>query len=345
MTRPLAYYNEIDAHAAQWLRNLIGAGMIAPGEVDERDIRDVAPDELAGFSQCHFFAGIGGWSRALRIAGWPDDKPVWTGSCPCQPLSVAGQRKGHADERHLWPAFYSLIAKRSPAIVFGEQVASADGREWLAGIRADLENLGYAVGGADLCAAGVGAPHPRQRIYWMADSGGSEWWSFAKERNVSNWADPGRQKTASGHAIRREVDNAWMADSDKSCEDGQPSSGEQSLCDGLRKANAGMGDAASQRLQGQWREYRPRGERHSGLVGLAMQADVPEWNGPTVAVECSDGPRRVSAQPDSFPLAHGVSGRMGRLRAYGNAIVPQVAATFIAAALSASVIDRKEATE
>jgi DNA (cytosine-5)-methyltransferase 1 len=171
----VAYYNEIDPYAAQWLRNLIAAGLIAPGDVDERSIVDVQPDDVRAYTQCHFFAGIGGWSYALRLAGWADDRPVWTGSCPCQPLSGAGQRKGHADERHLWPAFHRLIAECSPAIVFGEQVASADGREWLAGVRADLEALGYAVGAADLCAASVGAPQVRQRLYWLADAtlGGS----------------------------------------------------------------------------------------------------------------------------------------------------------------------------
>ena len=76
------YYNENDPYAAQWLRNLVTAGHIAPGEVDERSIEDVYPNDLVGFSQCHFFAGIGVWSYALRRAGWPDDKEAWTGSCP-----------------------------------------------------------------------------------------------------------------------------------------------------------------------------------------------------------------------------------------------------------------------
>ena len=139
-----AYYNEWEPYPAQWLRNLIRAGHIPDGTVDERDIREVAGDDLKGFGQCHFFAGIGGWAYAARLAGIPDDEPIWTGSCPCQPFSSAGQRKGHADERHLWPAFQSLIAECRPAKIFGEQVASKDGREWLAGVRADLENLGYA---------------------------------------------------------------------------------------------------------------------------------------------------------------------------------------------------------
>ena len=86
-----AYYNEIDPYAAQWLRNLIEAGQIAPGYVDERDIRDVSPSDLIGFTQHHFFAGVGVWSYALRLAGWPDDEPVMTGSPPCQPFSSAGR--------------------------------------------------------------------------------------------------------------------------------------------------------------------------------------------------------------------------------------------------------------
>jgi DNA (cytosine-5)-methyltransferase 1 len=165
-----AYYNEDDPKVAAWLRELIKGGHIADGDVDERSIVDVRPDELAGFTQCHFFAGIGGWSYALRLAGWPDDRPVWTGSCPCQPFSAAGKRAGTADARHLWPEFYRLISKCRPSTVFGEQVASRAGRDWLATVRADLEALGYAVGAADLCAASVGAPHIRQRLYFVADS-------------------------------------------------------------------------------------------------------------------------------------------------------------------------------
>ena len=163
-----AYYNEIDPFAAQWLRELIKAGHIAPGEVDTRSIENVEANDLAGFTQCHFFAGIGTWSYALRCAGWPDDRPVWTGSCPCQPFSAAGKRKGTADERHLWPAFFRLIRECRPDTVFGEQVASPDGLAWFDIVSSDLEAEDYACGAVDTCAAGFGAPHIRQRLFWVA---------------------------------------------------------------------------------------------------------------------------------------------------------------------------------
>ena len=163
-----AYYNEIEPYAAQWLRNLIKKGLIADGEVDIRSIVDVSPDDLRGFTQAHFFAGIGGWSHALRLAGWPDDRPIWTGSCPCQPFSVAGKGAGVDDPRHLWPHFHRLITAVRPPVVMGEQVAGAAGYGWLDGVRADLETEGYASRGVDIPACAVDAPHIRSRLYWIA---------------------------------------------------------------------------------------------------------------------------------------------------------------------------------
>lgn len=261
-----AYYNEIDPYAAQWLRNLIEAGHIAAGDVDKRSIVDVRPADLRGYTQCHFFAGIGGWSLALRLAGWPDSRAVWTGSCPCQSLSVAGQRKGHADKRHLWPAFYRLIAECKPAIIFGEQVAGTDGLEWLAGVRADLEAAGYACGAADLPAASVAAPHKRHRLYWMADADGRD--------AITEGLQRGRQQRQ------------------------QPQDGADI---------EGMGDAKSEPLRGGGQPWKQ-----------------------AVAIRCDDGQRRID--PGILALAHGIPNRLAQLRAYGNAIVPQVAAKFIRAA-------------
>lgn len=170
MTCQAHYYNENNKKAAAWLRALISGGLIPKGEVDERSIVDVRPSDLSGFVQCHFFAGIGGWPYALRLADWPEDKPVWTGSCPCQPWSIAGDGLGESDPRHLWPILFHLIRERQPSVFFGEQVESADSLRWLDGVANDLEGCGYAIGKAVLPACGVGANHRRYRIFFVAHS-------------------------------------------------------------------------------------------------------------------------------------------------------------------------------
>jgi DNA (cytosine-5)-methyltransferase 1 len=167
-----ALYNEIDPYASAWLENLIRQRSIASGAVDRRSVVDLKPADVRGRGQRHFFAGIGGWSLALRLAGVPDDADVWTGSCPCQGLSDAGKRLGARDPRHLWPAWFELIRECMPPVIFGEQVASRLGLDWLDLVRSDLEGRGYAFGASDLCAASVGAPHIRQRLFFVAFAGG-----------------------------------------------------------------------------------------------------------------------------------------------------------------------------
>ena len=313
-----AYYNEIDPYCAQWLRNLITAGCIAKGDVDERDIREVRADDLRGYAQCHFLAGIGGWSRALRLAGWPDGEPVWSGSCPCQPLSGAGQRKGHADERHLWPAFHRLVAERRPAVVLGEQVASNLGREWLAGVRADLERLGYACGCADLPAACVGAPHIRQRLWFVAerlDDAEAARPSHRGTRAVQpELGECGGEHSGLAFSTREQVGNAGQS---------------------RQRAGAagGVGDAAGTRPQG--------GREHPVHDGRTTGAGF--WNDSRL-ISCTDGKARRVTETESsiFPLADrlpeavdglGPVSRVGVLKGAGNAIVPQVAAVFIRAYL------------
>lgn len=161
-----AYYNEIDRFNCDWLSNLMDANVITPGKIDDRSIIDVQPDELAGFERVHFFAGLGGWDYALDLAGWVG--PVWTGSCPCQPFSLAGKRAGFEDARDLWPTWYDLLRECRPATIFGEQVASA--ALWIDRLYTDLENEGFAVAAADLPAAGVGAKHGRPRLWFVANS-------------------------------------------------------------------------------------------------------------------------------------------------------------------------------
>lgn len=182
-----AYYNEINEYAVMWLGNLIKAGLIADGDIDSRDIRDVCAEDIRGYNQCHFFAGLGGWSLALNLANWPANRPVWTGSCPCQPFSAQGNKLGVVDDRHLWPVWFNLIAEHQPPVVFGEQVASKSGREWLDYVFDDLEREQFSCGAAVLPAASVGAPHLRERLWWLADS---------------KWHEQSRKKQRSGPSRR-----------------------------------------------------------------------------------------------------------------------------------------------
>lgn len=320
--KPAAYYNEIDPFAAQWLRNLIAGGHIATGEVDERSIEDVSPDDLRGFTQCHFFAGIGVWSHSLRLAGWPDDKPVWTGSCPCQPFSAAGKGDGFADERHLWPHFFHLISERRPQHVFGEQVASGNANTWFDLVQADLEGVGYAFGLVPFAAAGIGAPHIRERAYWVAESAGEQ-----------------HKKLLPGLEKGNGEEGGWSP---------AKSTG---LC-----SAGGMGDTNLTRLEG-----LGGNDCAAGWKGQTRSATSPgvhlrplEVNGFWRDADwliCRDGKWRP-VEPGTFPLVDGSAARLGRvgpgvarvasgnrvgrLKGYGNAINAQAAAEFIRAYMGAS---------
>lgn len=286
------FYNEHDPRAAAWLRELIKQGCIPAGVVDERSIVEIKPDELHQYTQCHFFAGIGGWSYALQLAGWCADIPVWTGSCPCQPFSTAGQGKGQEDERHLWPAFFELIHQCRPEHVFGEQVANAIGRGWLDGISTDLEAEDYACGAAVLGAHSVGAPHIRQRLYWMAIS--------KRKRRSRGEAPTGAKRW---HESENGSSDVWMANNNNKGSQGWEC---EELPEYTKQLPAWEGSPFSGRITGAWDKY--------------------------FSVGCRDGKsRRVPTEPRFFPLAHGVPGRVGLLRGYGNAIVPQTAAAFIQA--------------
>jgi DNA (cytosine-5)-methyltransferase 1 len=164
----VAYYNEFNKRKASWLREIIKERLVAPGDVDDRSIKEVTADDLRGYTQCHFFAGIGGWSLALRLAGWSDDRPVWTGSCPCQPYSDQGKRNAQADSRHLWPEWYRLIRESTPPELFGEQVDDAIAFGWLDQVALEMESISYAFASAVLPAASAKSPHLRERVWFYS---------------------------------------------------------------------------------------------------------------------------------------------------------------------------------
>ena len=292
-----SYYNEIDPFAAKWLRNLISLGVIAAGDVDERSIEDVLPSELSGYTQCHFFAGIGVWSHALRKAGFDDDRAIWTGSCPCQPFSEAGKGRGHADERHLWPAFFHLIEQCRPPVVIGEQVEGAVKHGWVDLVQSDLEGAGYSFGFAGLPAACVGAPHIRGRLFWVGNSNhkGLEGHpGHGNETGRQNQARPTAETSGSVHRL---------GDSD--------SNGRGSR--GITSAPSRYGNPVDTTSGGM---FNP--DQGNGFWGDA------EW------AYCRDGKFRP-IEPGTFPLAPRSPTHMGRCRAYGNSTVSQVATEFIKA--------------
>lgn len=322
------YYNDSDPAACAWLRELIAAGHLPAGEVDERSILEVEPSDLRGFTQCHFFAGIGGWPHALRLAGVAEDRLVWTGSPPCQPFSQAGQRKGQNDDRHLAPAFLRLIAACRPGLVFGEQVASAvvlgpsgrtagtaaadpAGWAWFDALAADLEAASYAVAAADLPAASVGAPHIRQRLFFGAFS------LRASASGLGHGLGAGSQ----GRLGMPERPDQCIA-------------GPAGLAGGMADADGGF--AGYGPLQ-RGRQYRcqPQDGGAGRLVDYADPAGTGAtdgvWRDPDWLL-CRDG-RWRPVEPGTFPLADGIPGRMGLLRGYGNAIVPPLAAEFVMAFL------------
>ena len=269
----LAYYNEFDPDAADWLENLIAAGLIAPGHVDRRSIKEVQADDLAGYTQHHFFAGIGGWSAAARLAGWPDDRPLWTASCPCQPFSVAGKGAGEDDPRHLWPDLFRLWRAFRPIVGVGEQVAGKVGYDWFNGVRSDLEREAYAARAVDIPACAIDAPHQRNRLYWCA---------------VADCDDP-RQ-------LERERRGEGM----------QPIGGQRDLHGDDR--NIPLGDGIGAGLEG----HAGHGDTAPGRRFADRSASAPDdcggtfWSGSDWII-CHDGKARRVAESLSCSMDHGFS--------------------------------------
>ncbi|WP_408952072.1 DNA cytosine methyltransferase [Lysobacter sp. Hz 25] len=343
MSRP-AYYNEVDPYLCAWLRNLIAADLIPPGDVDDRDIRSVCADDLRGYGQCHFFAGIGGFAYACRLAGWPDDESIWTGGFPCQPFSVAGRQRAQTDDRHLWPELRRLIASARPALFLGENVAGLIPLG-LDGVLADLEAEGYASRAIVVPACAVNAPHRRERV-WIVG------------RRLADCSRERRQQVARG-ASGDEVADAGRAAADRyefasggqvglADRDGERSGEARRLCGRATQWPAGSGEGG---LEHAARERRREGRAESavrqwvdptadGAGGLGdadnagSQRRIEHWQrtGEWDAWQTSQtlAGRRVPESGIRL-LADGISARIPKLRAAGNAIVPQVAAEILRA--------------
>lgn len=353
-----AYYNDFDEGSVAWLAELMKQGHIPPGEIDRRSILDVCVSDLRGFRQCHFFAGIGGWAYALRLAGVPVDLSLWTGSPPCQPFSVAGRQEGREDERHLAPHFVDLVRVARPGLLLGEQVASAEvfGKApkrargnavpppdwaWIDDLSDRLEAARYAIGANDFPSAGVGAPHIRQRTYFGAVA--HEWLEHASRHGRIEWGtEPSQRGAALG------CGSGGLADlhGDRRIEAGrsQPEAG----CNGSfgDRTIGGLGNGISAGLEGfgghgdgsrepgRIVSGAPRSASEASPVGEGRPGPTNGFWGTADWLFCRDE-RFRPVEPGTFPLVDGLPGRVGLLRGYGNAINPQAAAQFIQAFLEA----------
>ena len=333
--RTPALYNEIEPYLCVWLNNQIAAGLIPPGRVDGRDIRDLDANDLAGYRQVHLFAGVGGWAYAARLAGWPDDVELWSASCPCQPFSVAGKRAGTDDPRHLWPDVFRLVGARRPAVLVGEQVAAAVGQHWLDRVFADLESLGYACRAIIVPACAINAPHRRDRLWFVAHTDDARLQGFSG--NVAR--AEARRRVADGLPAEAGVrDSACVVgDADGlggkvdphagGCAPGGrtwPLAGPCSADAGV-VANADESGAAEGRLQ-RCGEFGGTGGDSRDCDGDVQGAwDDCDW------IIGHDGKLRRVPRSGIRLLAHGIPARIPRLRAAGNAIVPQLAAEVLRA--------------
>lgn len=353
---PRAYYNENDPQIAAWLRELIKQKVLTDGEVDERDIRDVLPADLAGFDRCHFFAGIGVWDYALTQAGHVDaGSIIWTGSCPCQPFSSAGKRAGFDDERHLWPFWFWLISQCRPDIIYGEQVGGSSGRSWFSLVSSDLGGVGYTGTVSELPACGFGAPHRRQRLWFVAESDSErcererllllkpssdpQAW---RDRQACSLGEPnerrfdGQQDSAvsskpitSVEAETNGSDGVTLGDATGSRHDDareyrsgsslQSARSEQSSALGVAQGNTNGSGSQRRKL----RSDESADQLVAGAAGFVngFWADA-EW------IHCTDEKYRA-VEPGTFPLADGAPFRVVKLRGYGNAIVSEAAIAFI----------------
>lgn len=315
-----AYYNEIDPAAAAVLRELIATNVIAPGDVDTRSIKDVQPDDLRGYDQCHFFAGGGLWSVAARLAGWPDDRPLWTGSCPCQPFSAAGKGLGTDDPRHLWPDFHRLIRARRPAVVMGEQTAGTPGYGWFDGVCADLEGENYNGRAVDIPACAIDAPHQRNRIYWIAIDR-LQSYAGCELRRPGPGITQDRQVGTNDHGV-------LQSDTDSGRRDGRQEAPQrrQEQRTAAEWSDGGIFTDANQlEFQGQ----PPAGQQQVAQPHARPLRNGSWWADAEWIVSPLDGKAR-RAKPGIPFLVDGLSGRVDLWRVGGNAILPLLAAEVIA---------------
>jgi DNA (cytosine-5)-methyltransferase 1 len=285
--------------------------------------------ERTGGFETVAFCEVEEFPRAVLAKHWPDvpcfpdvrklkgadiDGPVDVicGGYPCQPFSTAGRRRGAEDDRHLWPEFNRLVAELRPTWVIGENVAGHISMG-LDSVLSDLEGQGYACRTFVIPACAVDAPHRRDRV-WTVGHARSE--RFGREKS--------RKSRMEGDVF---LSQRWQQGAN------QPSRSSQNVAYAAQLQRNGSGEHRQQGC-GQVPELGKR----SGAEPLADTHDAgPQRRKETGNTRsertwcdeqferCLDLPRATwRPEPDVGRVAHGISRRVDRLKALGNAVVPQI---------------------
>jgi len=238
---------------------------------------------------------------------------IITGGFPCQPFSVAGKQKGTSDDRHLWPEMFRIIKEFTPRWVIGENVKGItniqDGMVFET-VCANLEGEGYEVETFNIPAASVGAPHRRERI-----------WIIASLENARRTLRPGTElREKNEDEIRKE-------DANQHQRSGSPS--ESDVAD----TNSGRSDEPNNEIQTGRNIISPSSEDVANTESSPRHDhEAVAGNGGSSTQEVSGNGSSVRGEsawwdfePDVGRVAHGVPGRVYRLKALGNSIVPKIA--------------------
>ena len=287
--------------------------------------------DMAGF-ECAWQVEIDDYCREILKAQWPNSKryrdifkvkgeelepvDILCGGFPCQPVSLAGKRSGVDDERWLWDEFYRLICDLRPRWVVAENVPgllSANSGRAFAGVLRDLAKSGYDVvwdvfpaGGP----GGVGAPHKRARVFIV---GYSKHNGSLRSGNIRSLQAESQRKESKIKQSSR-TSSVKMADTDSSGQ--QKSRNGKSIQKNRKKSKHRSGDARNVANTDKKRLQRSKKTRDVKSKGQDREEYV---------TRCNKGAEQWFVEPDVGRVANGIPRRVDRLRALGNAVVPQVA--------------------
>ncbi len=248
-----------------------------------------------------------------------------TGGFPCQPFSIAGSRKGTNDNRHLWPEMFRLIKELKPRWIIGENVRNIisiqDGMVF-ENVCTDLEGEGYEVRAFNIPAAGIGAPHKRERIWIVANSRRTlrERSKFQGENANESKQEDANQYQRSSSTPTDNVANTHTRLSNGSIEKVQ--SGGQTFVTSSQRTDVAY-------------TYSQRQQEQCGPESIQKERNEPQRS------SGQEGHTGWEFEPDVGRVANGISGRVHRLKALGNSIVPQIAKEIGRAIMIAEAEDNK----